>query len=127
VRRSFVRNTFDMPKTISSQTGVPIAPQVADALFKWKQRSRFKRPDDLAFASPFRGGKLPYDPSGVRKDHLTQAGVDIGFGIVSGITVDTLGWHTFRHSYRTWLDTTGAPITVQQHLMRHAVPLMTLH
>ena len=32
----------------------------------------------------------------------------------------TLGWHTFRHTYRAWLDDTGAPMTVQQQLMRHA-------
>ena len=30
------------------------------------------------------------------------------------------GWHTFRHSYRSWLDDTGAPLTVQKELMRHA-------
>jgi integrase len=28
--------------------------------------------------------------------------------------------HTFRHSYRSWLDETGAPLTVQKELMRHA-------
>ena len=31
-----------------------------------------------------------------------------------------IGWHTFRHSYRSWLDETGAPLTVQKELMRHA-------
>ena len=29
-------------------------------------------------------------------------------------------WHTFRHNYRSWLDETGAPMKVQQELMRHA-------
>ena len=33
---------------------------------------------------------------------------------------DGIGWHTFRHTYRSWLDDTGAPIGVQQKLMRHA-------
>jgi integrase len=28
--------------------------------------------------------------------------------------------HTFRHTYRSWLDETGAPMKVQQELMRHA-------
>jgi len=28
--------------------------------------------------------------------------------------------HTFRHTYRAWLDAVGAPIGVQQKLMRHA-------
>ena len=31
-----------------------------------------------------------------------------------------VGWHTFRHTYRSWLDATGAPLGVQQKLMRHA-------
>jgi integrase len=32
----------------------------------------------------------------------------------------SVGWHTFRHTYRSWLDGTGAPMGVQQKLMRHA-------
>jgi len=28
--------------------------------------------------------------------------------------------HTFRHTYRTWLDSVGTPVGVQQRLMRHA-------
>jgi integrase len=33
---------------------------------------------------------------------------------------EDIGWHTFRHTYRSWLDETDAPIKVQQELMRHA-------
>jgi integrase len=33
---------------------------------------------------------------------------------------DGTGWHAFRHTYRSWLDDTGAPMGVQQKLMRHA-------
>lgn len=32
----------------------------------------------------------------------------------------TLGWHAFRHTNRSWLDASGAPIGVQQKLMQHA-------
>ncbi len=32
----------------------------------------------------------------------------------------SVGWHSFRHTYRSWLDDTGAPMGVQQKLMRHA-------
>jgi integrase len=28
--------------------------------------------------------------------------------------------HVFGHSYRTWLDSVGTPVGVQQKLMRHA-------
>jgi integrase len=34
--------------------------------------------------------------------------------------LDNVGWHTFRHTYRSWLDDAGAPIGVQQKLMRHS-------
>src|SRR5258708_4292390 len=33
---------------------------------------------------------------------------------------DGIVWHTFRHTYRSWLDDTGPPVGVQQKLMRHA-------
>ncbi len=32
----------------------------------------------------------------------------------------SVGWHTFRHTYCSWLDSTSAAIGVQQKLMRHA-------
>jgi integrase len=31
-----------------------------------------------------------------------------------------LGWHNFRHAHRSRLDRTGAPVGVQQKLMRHS-------
>jgi integrase len=40
----------------------------------------------------------------------------------SYMTQDTtgIGWKTFRHSFRSWLDQTEAPIGVQRELMRRA-------
>ena len=40
---------------------------------------------------------------------------------------DGVGWHTFRHTYRSWLDGTGAPVGVQQKLMRHAQVSTTMN
>jgi integrase-like protein len=34
--------------------------------------------------------------------------------------IGRIGWHTFRHTFRTLLDETGAPMKVQQELIRHA-------
>ena len=42
------------------------------------------------------------------------------------IGIDRLGWHTFRHSYRSMLDVCGAPVGVQQKLMRHAQVTTTM-
>jgi integrase len=40
---------------------------------------------------------------------------------------NSVGWHTFRHTYRSWLDDTGAPVGVQQKLMRHAQVSTTMN
>ena len=40
---------------------------------------------------------------------------------------DGPGWHTFRHTYRSWLDDAGAPIGVQQRLMRQAEVSTTMN
>ncbi|HEV2709215.1 MAG TPA: tyrosine-type recombinase/integrase [Edaphobacter sp.] len=40
---------------------------------------------------------------------------------------DGVGLHTFRHTYRSWLDDTGAPVGVQQKLMRHAQVSTTMN
>ena len=34
--------------------------------------------------------------------------------------IGSLGTHSLRHTYRTWLDSVGTPVGVQQRLMRHA-------
>jgi integrase len=39
----------------------------------------------------------------------------------------SVGWHTFRHSYRSWLDDSGAPVGVQRKLMRHAQVAATMN
>lgn len=39
----------------------------------------------------------------------------------------SIGWHSFRHTYRSWLDEIGAPMKVQQELMRHALIQTTMH
>ena len=55
----------------------------------------------------------PYWQDDICKDHIQPAAHKAGLG-------RNLGWHTFRHTYRTWLDSTGAPVSMQRELMRHA-------
>src|ERR1700678_2760718 len=45
-------------------------------------------------------------------DYLVPTGLKLGLG--------RIGFHTFRHRYRAWLDETGVPVGGQQKLMRHA-------
>jgi integrase len=62
--------------------------------------------------------RQPYYASEIQKDYLKPAGRRVGLHC-KGVPV-ALGWHLFRHTYRSLLDATGAPIGVQQKLMRHA-------
>ena len=34
--------------------------------------------------------------------------------------IGRIGTHSLRHTYRSWLDSVGTPVGVQQRLMRHA-------
>jgi len=119
IRRGFVRGEFDRPKSDSSEAPVPLAAQLAEILWHWGLQSPFNQPDDFVFANPLKAGKVPYAPEGIQKNRIAPAAKDVGLG-------DGIGWHTFRHTYRTLLDETGAPLTVQQKLMRHADARMTL-
>ena len=62
------------------------------------------------FPNPNTGGV--WHSSVLHGDILVPMGRKIG--------LDRLGWHTFRHSYQSMLDVCGAPIGLQQKLIRHA-------
>ncbi len=68
-------------------------------------------PEGWLFANPVTG--RPYHQEEIQKRHISKTGIAAKIG-------GDIGWHTFRHSYRSWLDETGAPLTVQKELMRHA-------
>jgi len=84
----------------------------------WKQTTEFPGNDAWIFASPAKLGRLPYSYGGFR-DELNRAGKASGIGHV--------GTHTFRHSFRMWIDAAGTTVGVQQKLMRHASITTTMN
>jgi len=112
VRRGIVTGVVSDVKTKYSNAGMPLDPALAEVLLHWQRKTLFKNPEDWVFASPFVAGRMPWYPWGVERRHLIPAGIRCGIG--------RIGWHTFRHTFRTLLDETGAPMKVQQELMRHA-------
>ena len=38
-----------------------------------------------------------------------------------------IGWHTLRHTYRSWMDHNGTPLGIQKDLMRHTDIKMTMN
>jgi integrase len=88
---------------------VPIERGFILELKKW-QALCLDTEEHWLFPSPVTG--RPYHADSMRNDYLVPTGLKLGLG--------RIGFHTFRHTYRAWLDETGAPVGVQQKLMRHA-------
>jgi integrase len=118
VERGIVRQQVGDVKTVYSQKSMSIDNNLLDALKAWKQMTEFSNADDWIFASPLQLGRLPWSYPWVWRV-FQKAASDAGIG--------KLGTHTMRHSYRSWLDAVGAPIAVQQKLMRHSDIRTTLN
>jgi integrase len=108
VRRGIVPGVVSDVKTKYSNAGMPLDPALAEVLLNWQRKTLFKNSEDWVFASPFTAGKTPWYPWGVERRHIIPAGIRCGIG--------RIGRHTFRHTFRTLLDETGAPMKVQQEL-----------
>lgn len=111
IRRAAVRQRVGEPKTGYSRKPLPMDPELAKIMLDWYRHTPYPGPEDWVWASPHRQGKQPYAQSKLFQA-LVKASKRAGLGVI--------GWHTMRHSYRSWLDETGAPMTVQQKLMRHS-------
>ena len=111
IERGIVKQVVDDVKTDASRKSLAVAGELLEALKIWKQKTQFSADQDWIFASPLKLGRLPYSYTGFWRE-LERAAKLAGIG--------HLGTHSFRHTYRSWLDAVGAPIAVQQKLMRHS-------
>ena len=109
IQRSAVGKRLNKLKTEYSQDEVPIERGFILELRKW-QALCLDSEEQWLFPSPVTG--RPYHADSIRIDYLVPTGLKLGLG--------RIGFHTLRHTYRAWLDETGAPVGVQQKLMRHA-------
>jgi integrase len=111
VERGIVQQVVDDVKTDDSRKTLTISNDLLNVLKAWKQATQFSEPENFIFASPFQIGRLPYSYRCVW-ERLDTASKAAGMGHVST--------HAFRHSCRMWIDSIGAPVGVQQKLMRHS-------
>ena len=109
IERSAVGKRLNKLKTECSQDEVPLERGFIVELKKWQELC-LESEGQWLFPSPVTGRPLHADS--IRADYLVPTSLRLGLGRV--------GFHTFRHTYRAWLDETGAPVGVQQKLMRHA-------
>ena len=113
VQQGVVNGRIGKVKTEASNDYIPLDPEFAQILRGWKG----DRSSGLVFPSHITG--RCYHASVIQRQILKPAGEKVG---LSGI-----GWHVFRHTYRSFLDETGAPIGVQQKLMRHSNVATTMN
>ena len=111
VERGVVKQIVDDVKTNCSAKTMVCADELLEVLKQWRQTTKFSAPDDWMFASPVQLGRLPYGYSHVWRT-LSVAAERAGIEHVSS--------HVFRHTHRSWLDSVGTPVGVQQTLMRPA-------
>ena len=146
VQRSIVNGKVDDVKTEYSQDYVPLHPSLTEVVLGGSKES-VPTEEGWVFANPIT--EKPYFSTEIQRRHLRPAGWCLvecpKCGAGSGVwcrqdrptpngarlpihkerrtaagKYSSIGWHTFRHTYRSWLDETGAPMKVQQELMRHA-------
>jgi integrase len=140
VSRAVVHGRVKTVKTEYSEDELPLDPDFATVLLAWKSRVP---KSELVFPSHVTGRNFHSSP--IQQDYIRPAGCCLvacpkcsaGSGIwctdesgkrigldderwAAAGSLGRVGWHSFRHTYRSWLDATGAPLGVQQKLMRHA-------
>jgi len=117
IERSIVNQNVDTVKTANSAKQMRLDHALLEMLKLWKQQTQFTEPEDWIFASPCQLGSLPWSYDQVWRKYQA-ASKKSGIG--------SLGTHSLRHSYRSWLDAVGTSIAVQQKMMRHASIVTTM-
>ncbi|MEI9979096.1 MAG: site-specific integrase [Edaphobacter sp.] len=129
IKRSAYRGSIDDTKNTPSKARLPLHPTLAELLLAWKFKCENVKPkkskkrkrladngmdDDMVFewlfANPYTG--MPYMSPSLQQRWVRPAGEAIG--------IKGLGFHSLRHSYRSWLDSAGVAPGVTKDLMRHS-------
>ena len=119
VVRSVVDQVEGPPKTLASRRPLPMSVALASSLLSWRKETSYAGSKNWIFASPSALGERPYWPDAVLKRHVLPAAGR------AGIT-KKIGWHSFRRTLATLLQSQGASVKTTQDLLRHSSPLMTM-
>ena len=117
VTRGTVHGRVSSVKTEYSEDELPLDPSFAEPMARWRSQC-METAEGWVFPNPTTGKVFHAGP--IQQDYIAWAGREAGL-------LRTVGWHTFRHTYRSLLDDAGAPVGVQQKLMRHAQVATTMN
>ncbi|HEY4378963.1 MAG TPA: tyrosine-type recombinase/integrase [Acidobacteriaceae bacterium] len=98
----------NVPKTDASGNEIPVHPKLCEALTAWQgaQTHEFA----WVFASTRTGS--PYSDATILNNYIKPAAAKLG--------ITGLGWHTFRHSYKSWMADAKVSPAQMKDLMRHS-------
>jgi integrase len=97
-----------LPKTDASGEPLPVHPKLIEILKQWKE----KQNHDYSWVFASAKTASPYSDSTILTDYLKPAAMKLG--------IKGLGWHTFRHSYKSWMASAKVEPSQMKDLMRHA-------
>ena len=89
-------------------------PVLLESLLEWRKKTPSS---GLVFPSHITGRCYYAGP--IQQDYFRPAARKLG---LVGVC-----WHTFPHSYSSWMDEDGTPMGVQQKLMRHTPAATIMH
>lgn len=98
----------EVPKTDASGNEIPVHPKLCSVLKEW--RAGQGHDFSWVFANPKTGS--PYSDATILNNYLKPAAAKLG--------VVGLGWHTIRHSYKSWMASAKISPAQMKDLMRHS-------
>ena len=116
IRRSAVDGHVADLKSEASRDVIPLSGDFISFLLRWQ---RIVPHSDEGWMFPSIVTGRPYHAGILLRRHLKPLAAKVG--------VPRLGWHTFRHTFRSWLDAVGTAVGVQQKMMRHADVATTMN
>jgi integrase len=91
VTRMIVDNVVGQCKTESSQKPVPVHPLLTDAMLKWRERCRCKKPDVCVFASRLHRGRKPCRGQAILRQYVRpRRSLPISRSVLAGTPFATM-------------------------------------
>jgi integrase len=117
IQRAWTHGEVGDVKTPASEAKLPIPEDLVAALLKYRMRPQPKTSKWL-FPSSRKSDAKPRWMGIMMRDHIQP--------VVERLGLPHIGYHTFRHSFRSWLGSGDAKLSEQKDMMRQSSVAMTL-
>jgi integrase len=108
ISRAWTHAALGLPKSNASAATLPLPDTLIAALKTYRRRVK----SDSVWVFPSNRTGDPRSADMILKDHIQPA--------AEKLKLPHVGWHSFRHSYRSWIGGGKASMSQQNDLMRHA-------